>query len=58
MDFLFQLPEVNLASEEETKSTGHVWRIFFLQNMGLLCGYGIILVLAVFSDQINLEKLN
>jgi hypothetical protein len=50
-----QLPEVNHASEEEIKLTGHTWRVFFLQNAGLLTGYGIMLILAIFNSQINFD---
>lgn len=52
-----QLPEVNHAGEEEAKLTGHTWRIFLLQNGGLLLGYGIILLLAFFTERIDFESV-
>ena len=51
------MPEMNSTgeSEENKKQIGEKF-IFFLQNMGLLTGFGIMLLMAVYGGNINLES--
>ncbi|XP_041366384.1 metal cation symporter ZIP14-like isoform X2 [Gigantopelta aegis] len=46
------MPEMNAAETTNDKSLGTV-TIFILQNLGLLSGYGIMLVMAVYSTEIK-----
>lgn len=50
------MPEMNSCaeSEENKKQIGEKF-IYFLQNLGLLTGFGIMLLMAVYGDKINLE---
>ena len=50
------MPEMNSCaeSEENKKKIGEKF-IYFLQNLGLLTGFGIMLLMAVYGDKINLE---
>ena len=54
--FYFQMPEMNSCaeSEENKKQMGEKF-IYLLQNLGLLTGFGIMLLMAVYGDKINLE---
>lgn len=49
-----QLPEVNHAAQEESKRTGKIWSIFFLQNAGLLLGYGFMIIMARYSKHFTI----
>ena len=52
------MPEMNSAAEsEENKKTIGPFKIFILQNVGLLAGFGVILIIAVYGSDINFEKL-
>ena len=52
------MPEMNSAAEsEENKKTIGSFKIFILQNVGLLAGFGVILIIAVYGSDINFEKL-
>ena len=42
-------------SEENQKNIGSV-RLFLIQNVGLLTGFGVILIMAVYGGDINFEK--
>jgi hypothetical protein len=48
---------MNIAaeSEENQKNIGSV-RLFLIQNVGLLTGFGVILIMAVYGGDINFEK--
>ncbi|KAL8618925.1 hypothetical protein ACOMHN_020344 [Nucella lapillus] len=49
------LPEMNSAAESpDGKELGEV-KTFLIQNLGLLTGFGIILVLVAFGEYINFE---
>ena len=48
-----QLPEMNLAAEEEEEESGTVWVAFFIQNIGIIVGFCIILVMSVYGGEIN-----
>ena len=50
------MPEMNSCaeSEENKKQMGEKF-IYLLQNLGLLTGFGIMLLMAVYGDKINLE---
>lgn len=51
------MPEMNSAAEsEENKVTIGPLMIFILQNVGLLCGFGVILLMAVYGGEIDFEK--
>ncbi|KAI0214163.1 Zinc transporter ZIP8 [Lamellibrachia satsuma] len=50
------LPEVNAAAEEATRETGQTFSIFLIQNLGLASGWIIILMLALYSGNINLGE--
>ena len=54
---IFQMPEMNSTgeSEENKRQIGEKF-IFFLQNMGLLTGFGIMLIMAVYGGNINLAS--
>ena len=54
--FFCQLPEVNHAGEEESLVSGTMWKVFLLQNAGLLTGFGIMLFLAVYAEKIDFES--
>ena len=54
---IFQLPEVTHAGEEEAKLSGHHVGVFLLQNLGLLSGYGIILLLTLVTGNIDFESV-
>ena len=45
------------AESEENKKTIGSFKIFILQNVGLLAGFGVILIIAVYGSDINFEKL-
>lgn len=51
------MPELNSSAESEDnkKSIGSL-QIFILQNVGLIAGFGVILVMAVYGGEINFEK--
>ena len=51
--FFFQLPEMNLAAEEEEQESGTVWVAFFIQNIGIIVGFCIILVMSVYGGEID-----
>ena len=40
---------MNLAAEEEEEESGKVWPAFLLQNIGIIIGFGIILVMSVYG---------
>ena len=48
---------MNIAaeSEENQKNIGSV-RLFLIQNVGLLTGFCVILIMAVYGGDINFEK--
>ena len=51
------MPEMNSAAEsEENKKTIGPMIIFLLQNVGLIAGFGVILLMAVYGADINFEK--
>jgi len=50
----FQLPEVNAAAEEASKESGQAFSVFLTQNLGLLSGWIIILMLALYAGKISL----
>lgn len=51
-----QMPEMSAASElKENKELIGTGSIFLLQNLGILTGFGVILVLAVFGGHIEAE---
>lgn len=51
----FQMPEMNTAAEsEEGKQFGEV-KTFLLQNCGLLMGYAIMLIFALYAGNISFE---
>uniref|UniRef100_A0A1I8GRW6 Zinc transporter ZIP14 n=2 Tax=Macrostomum lignano TaxID=282301 RepID=A0A1I8GRW6_9PLAT len=49
------MPEVNSAMDTAKSFGLNRWKIFLLQNIGLLLGYGLILLIAVFGGEINIE---
>ncbi|KAK7479811.1 hypothetical protein BaRGS_00028991 [Batillaria attramentaria] len=49
------MPEMNSAAESEDGQRLGAKKTFLLQNCGLLTGYSIILLIAVFGGQINFE---
>ena len=51
-----QMPEMNSCaeSEENRNAIGEKF-IYFLQNLGLLTGFGIMLLMAVYGGNINFE---
>nr|KAG5694174.1 hypothetical protein BaRGS_016020 [Batillaria attramentaria] len=49
------MPEMNSAAESEDGQRLGAKKIFLLQNCGLVAGYSIILLIAVFGGQINFE---
>ena len=50
-----QLPEVNHAAEEEGKTLADKWKILLLQNIGLVMGFSVMLLLSNFAEKINFE---
>ena len=48
------MPELNAATEDEEniRQIGK-FKIFILQNIGILLGFGIILVMVVYAGDIN-----
>ncbi|KAK2170035.1 hypothetical protein NP493_1167g00022 [Ridgeia piscesae] len=48
------LPEVNAAAEEASKESGQAFSVFLTQNLGLLSGWIIILMLALYAGKISL----
>lgn len=51
------MPEMNSAAEsEENKVNIGPLRIFIIQNVGLVCGFGVILIMAIYGGEINFEK--
>ncbi|KAK2177292.1 hypothetical protein NP493_608g02032 [Ridgeia piscesae] len=48
------LPEVNAAGEEALKESGQTWSVLITQNLGLLSGWTIILMLALYAGKIQL----
>lgn len=51
------MPEMNSAAEcEEKIRTIGIFRIFILQNLGLICGFGILLLMAVYGGEIRFES--
>lgn len=55
--FFLKLPEMNSAAKDEDRKSSKLcnWRVFFLQNSGILIGYGLLLLMAVYGEQINFE---
>ena len=53
--FFLQLPEMNLAADEEEKESGKIWMAFVLQNLGIIIGFCIILVMSVYGGEINFD---
>ncbi|XP_064601027.1 metal cation symporter ZIP14-like [Liolophura sinensis] len=51
------LPEMNSAAKDEDRKTANLcnWRVFFLQNSGILIGYCLLLLMAVYGEEINFE---
>ncbi|BFZ04904.1 hypothetical protein BsWGS_07943 [Bradybaena similaris] len=49
------MPEMNLAAESEEGKTFGKNKTFLLQNLGLLTGYGVMLIFAVFGEGIKIE---
>ena len=49
----FQLPEVNKASEDEEHQHLGVFRIYLIQNAGMLTGFGIMLLMALYGGEIK-----
>lgn len=47
---------MNAAAEEEEKETGQVWPTFFLQNGGILTGYGVMILLDYYGKFITLGE--
>ncbi len=45
---------MNNVAEEEEKENGSVWSIFFIQNVGIIVGFCIILVMALYGGEIEL----
>lgn len=48
---------MNSAAKDEDRKSSKLcnWRVFFLQNSGILIGYGLLLLMAVYGEQINFE---
>ena len=53
MPLCLQLPEVNAAAEEAMKESGQTISILITQNLGMLTGWTIILMLALYAGKIN-----
>ena len=49
-----QLPEMNEQAREAERESGSVCLVYVLQNLGLLAGWGIILLLVLYKDDISL----
>lgn len=52
---LSQLPEVNAAAEEEIEKGTNQWTVFLVQNLGLLSGWGAMLLLAKIGHIFDFE---
>ena len=53
LSFYFQMPEMNTAAESpEGKAFGKT-RMFLLQNFGLLSGFTIMLIMALYGGNID-----
>ncbi|XP_071104814.1 metal cation symporter ZIP14-like [Haliotis cracherodii] len=48
------MPEMNSASEGEGSRRYGTGQIFFLQNLGLISGFGIMVILAIYGSEISL----
>lgn len=49
------MPEMNLAAESEEGKAFGKNKTFLLQNLGLLTGFGVMLIFAVFGEGIKIE---
>ncbi|XP_013379013.1 zinc transporter ZIP14 isoform X2 [Lingula anatina] len=50
------MPEVNHATEDEQNVGQGKTKIFIIQNLGLLTGFGVMLLLALYGGNINFES--
>ena len=46
---------MNLAAEEDEEESGTVWIGFLIQNVGIIVGFCIILLMSVYGGEISFE---
>ena len=52
--FSSQLPELNAVTDQNEFNMRKSLKIFVIQNAGLLSGYGIMILLAVYGEHIQI----
>ena len=48
-----QIPEMNTVVEAPENEELGTWPMFFLQNLGLILGFGVILLISYYAENIE-----